>query len=126
MMKAAILLGAVMAMSVLTESAVSKQCYGKLPDGIADDVYILSDSALEVRIATYGGTVLSLKTVDSKGNVGDVVLGFDSLEGNLQKTNPFFGVLVARYANRIAHGEFTLEGKKYSVPKNDGENSLHG
>jgi aldose 1-epimerase len=97
-----------------------------MPDGTAVDIYTLKSSGVEARITTYGGTVVSLKTADRKGKVDDVVLGFDSLDGYLQKTNPFFGALIGRYANRIGHAEFTLGGKKYSVPKNDGENSLHG
>ena len=125
-MRTAILLGAVVAMSVLAESAVTKESFGKMPDGTAVEIYTLKNSALEARITTYGGTVVSLKTADRQGKVDDIVLGFDSLDGYLQKNDPFFGAIIGRYANRIAHAEFSLGGKKYSVPKNDGENSLHG
>ena len=113
-------------MTVSAESAVSKQSFGKMPDGTAVDMYVLKDSDIEARIITYGATVVSLKTPDRHHQSGDIVLGFDSVDGYLQKTNPFFGAIVGRYANRIAKGEFTLEGKTYSLPKNDGPNSLHG
>ena len=80
---------------------------------------------MEAAITNYGGRVVSLKVPDKKGAMGDVVLGFDSLEGYLNE-NPYFGALIGRYANRIGHAQFTLDGVLYKVPKNDGDNSLHG
>jgi aldose 1-epimerase len=68
---------------------------------------------------------VSLKVPDSKGALGDIVLGFDSLDGYLAD-NPFFGALVGRYGNRIAKGHFTLDGKEYTLPINNGANALHG
>jgi aldose 1-epimerase len=113
-------------MSVLAESTVTKESFGKMPDGTPVEIYTLKDGAVEARIMTYGGAVVSLKTLDRNGRAGDIVLGFDSLDGYLAKNNPYFGCIVGRYTNRIAHGKFTLEGTTYSVPKNDGDNSLHG
>jgi aldose 1-epimerase len=109
---------------------VTTQAFGKMPDGTPVEIYTLSDGPIEARIMTYGGIVASLKVPDKKGKAADVVLGFDDLDGyvanNNNKGTAFFGALIGRYANRIAHATFTLEGKKYEVPKNDGDNSLHG
>jgi aldose 1-epimerase len=73
---------------------------------------------------------VSLKVPDRDGKPADVVLGFDNLDGYVANFNgpsdAFFGALIGRYANRIAHGSFSLDGKKYSLPLNNGENSLHG
>jgi aldose 1-epimerase len=112
------------------ETKVTSQPFGKLPDGTAVELFTLSDGTLEAQIATYGGIVVSLKTPDRSGKPGDVVLGFDDVGGYYANFNgasdAFFGALIGRYANRIAHGSFTLDGGKYSLPLNNGENSLHG
>jgi aldose 1-epimerase len=80
---------------------------------------------MEARIATYGGIVTSLIVADRTGKLDDVVLGYDDLASYL-KSSPYFGALVGRYANRIAHATFALDGKVYHVAANDGPNSLHG
>ncbi|KAL0484264.1 aldose 1-epimerase [Acrasis kona] len=79
-----------------------------------------------VKITDYGGIIVSLLVKDSKGDLGDVVLGFDSVDGYVQNSGPYLGALIGRYANRIKNGEFSLDDKKYSVPVNNGPNSLHG
>ncbi|HEY1462706.1 MAG TPA: aldose epimerase family protein [Terriglobales bacterium] len=104
---------------------VSKKPFGKMPDGTAIDIYTISDQTVQARIMTYGGTIVSLRTPDKNGKTADIVQGFDSLDGYLQK-EPYFGALIGRYGNRIAKGHFTLDGKTYSLPINDGPNSLHG
>ena len=104
---------------------VSKQPFGQTSDGTAVDLYTLADGKVEARITNYGGIVVSLRVPDRTGKLDDVVLGYDSFEG--YRANPaYFGAIVGRYANRIAHGSFRLDGKTYSVPKNDGDNALHG
>jgi len=108
------------------KTQVTKKSFGKLADGTAVDIYTLANGKIEAAITTYGGIVVSLRVPDRKGNMDDIVLGYDSLDPYVTANNPFFGAIVGRYANRIAHGSFALEGKKYSVPKNDGDNSLHG
>jgi aldose 1-epimerase len=74
--------------------------------------------------------VVSLKAPDRNGKVADLVLGFDDVDGYVANfngpANAFFGAIIGRYANRIAHGSFTLDGQKYSLPRNNGENTLHG
>lgn len=111
------------------KTKVSSQPFGKLPDGTAVEIYTLNDGRVEARIMTYGGIVVSLKVPDRKGNAADVVLGFDDLDGyvinNNNKGSAYIGAVIGRYANRIAHATFTLDGKKYELPKNDGDNTLH-
>src|SRR5215467_442125 len=90
------------------------------------DLYTLSNrNRMTVTITNYGGRVVSLFVPDRKGELADVVLGFDELTGYLTP-NPYFGAVVGRFANRIAKGEFTLDGVVYNLPKNDGPNALHG
>jgi aldose 1-epimerase len=117
-------------MTTEAKTKVTSQPFGKTPDGTPVEIFTLSDGPYEARIATYGGVVVSLKVPDRNGKSGDVVLGFDNLDGYVANFNgpgdAFFGALIGRYANRIAHGSFTLDGKKYSLPLNNGENSLHG
>jgi aldose 1-epimerase len=117
-------------MTTEAKTKVTSEPFGKTPDGTPVEIFTLSDGAYEARIATYGGIVVSLKVPDRNGKSADVVLGFDNLDGYFANFNgpadAFFGALIGRYANRIAHGSFTLDGKKYSLPLNNGENSLHG
>ena len=105
---------------------MTKEPFGKLPDGSAVDLYTLRNSkGFEAMITNYGGFIVSLKAPDKNGKLADVVLGHDSLEGYLQKPG-FMGCIAGRYANRIAKGEFKLGGKTYTLAKNNGPNSLHG
>jgi aldose 1-epimerase len=108
------------------KTQVRKEPFGKTTNGTPVEIYTLKDAAVEARIMTYGGIVQSLKIPDRKGKVEDVVLGFDSVNGYEKNPGPYFGALIGRYANRIAHGQFTLDGHTYTLPKNDGENTLHG
>jgi len=116
--------------SVEVKTNVTKQLVGKMPDGTPIDLYALADGRIEARIMNYGGYLVSLKVPDRSGKLEDVVLGFDTLDqyvtNNYSNNTAFLGPLVGRYANRIAHGSFTLDGRKYSLPLNNGENSLHG
>jgi aldose 1-epimerase len=108
------------------EATTSRTDYGKLQDGTAISLYTLTNTAGTVMTVTnYGGIIVSLKTEDKNGNFEDVVLGFDSLS-TYEKSNPFFGCIVGRYGNRIAKGKFQLDGKTYTLAKNNGENHLHG
>jgi len=119
---------AVLTMLTATMSAktrVAKQAFGKTSEGTPVDLYSLQDGKIEVRIMTYGGIVVSLRTPDRNGKLDDVVLGCDSVE-KYEAQTAHFGGIVGRYANRIAHGSFQLDGHTYSIPKNDGDNALHG
>jgi aldose 1-epimerase len=117
-------------MAMEAKTKVTSQPFGKTPDGTSVEIFTLSDGAYEARIATYGGIVVSLKAPDRNGKQADVVLGFDDVDGYVANfygsSTAFFGAIIGRYANRIAHGSFMLDGKKYSLPLNNGENSLHG
>ena len=100
--------------------------FGKTREGAPVRIFTLTNKhGVQATITNFGGRVVSLKVPDKKGAMGDVVLGFDSIEGYLNE-NPYFGALIGRYANRIGHAQFTLNGLLYKVPKNDGDNSLHG
>ncbi|XP_012226476.1 galactose mutarotase isoform X2 [Linepithema humile] len=80
----------------------------------------------EIDVVTYGATVTAVRTPDKKGNTVDVVLGFDNVEGYQSSSNPYFGATIGRVANRIGKASFIVDGQRYNVSKNIGENSLHG
>ena len=89
-------------------------------------MYTLTNShGMEVRAMNYGGIIVSIRVPDRKGQLADVVLGHDTLEGYTPNP-PYIGAIIGRYGNRIANGTFTLDGKTYTLPKNDGSNTLHG
>jgi aldose 1-epimerase len=121
---------ALLSLTMEAKTKVTSQPFGKMPDGTPVEIFTLADGPYEARIATYGGIVVSLKAPDRNGKLADVVLGFDNLDGYVANSNgpsaAFFGAIIGRYANRIAHGSFTLDGNKYSLPLNNGANSLHG
>jgi len=105
---------------------ISKRPFGHTADGTAVDLYTLRNkNGAEAGISTYGGLVIFLKVPDRDGKMGDVVLGYDNLDGYL-KDSPYFGALIGRYGNRIAKGKFTLDGKEYTLAVNNGPNALHG
>jgi aldose 1-epimerase len=105
---------------------VTRAPFGTLPDGRAVESFTLRNArGVEVRAMTYGGIITHLRTPDRTGRLDDVVLGYDDLAGYL-KESPYFGAIVGRYANRIANGRFTLEGRTYTLARNNGPNHLHG
>jgi aldose 1-epimerase len=108
------------------KSKMQKQSFGKTEDGQPVDLYILTNkNGVEAAITNYGGTVVSLKVADRNGKFEDVVLGYDNLDG-YATGKAYIGATVGRYANRIAHATFTLDGTTYALAKNDGDNHLHG
>lgn len=121
---------ALVSITVEAKTKVTSRPYGRVPDGTPVELYILSDGPYEARIATYGGVLVSLTAPDRTGKTADVLLGFDTLDGYVANFNgpadAFFSAIIGRYANRIAHASFTLDGQKYSLPKNNGDNTLHG
>src|SRR5882672_4152572 len=105
---------------------ITPEPFGKTLDGTPVQIYTLRNAVgTTARIMTYGGIVQSLSVPDKQGNFGDVVLGYDTLDGYLTNS-PYFGSLIGRYGNRIAKGHFTLDGKTYTLAVNNGSNSLHG
>lgn len=103
-----------------------KEMYGTTPTGEMVNLYTLTnDAAMKVKISDFGGIITSILVPDRNGQIADVVLGFDDFDGYFQ-TNPYFGCLVGRFANRIAGGKFEIDGVSYTVALNDGVNHLHG
>ncbi|MBN1348269.1 galactose mutarotase [candidate division KSB1 bacterium] len=108
------------------EMGIKKQSFGKTPDGIDVDLYTLTNAnGLKARLITYGAILVSLEVPDKNGTPGDIVLGYDDLDGYI-KENPYFGAIVGRYGNRIAKGKFKLDGVEYRLATNNDENHLHG
>ncbi|MFZ0308894.1 MAG: aldose epimerase family protein [Candidatus Sulfotelmatobacter sp.] len=108
-----------------SEAAVEASKFGSLEDGTAIDLYVLKNArGSSAKIITYGATLTELWVKDRSGKLGDIVLGFDNLQGYLGK-HPWLGATVGRVANRIANGKFTLDGKEYSLEINDPPHSLH-
>ena len=95
-------------------------------DGKAVKLFTLTNrKGTIVKVTNYGLIITDIQTADRSGNLGHVVLGFDTLEQYL-KPHPFFGAIAGRVANRIAKGKFTLDGKEYTLAANNGPNHLHG
>lgn len=105
---------------------VEKTGFGRLADGKAAELYTLTNAnGLIAKVTNFGTIISELHVPDRSGKLGDVVLGFDNLDQYLQG-HPYFGCTVGRVANRIAKGQFTLNGKIYKLAVNNGPNSLHG
>jgi len=108
------------------KETMQKQSFGKTADGQAVDLYTLKNkNGVEVAITNYGGTLVSIKVPDRSGKMGDVLLGYDTIEG-YQAGKAYIGALIGRYGNRVAHGRFSIGQNVYTLAKNNGENTLHG
>ncbi len=111
----------------MSAPSIEREPFGSAPNGIAVDLYTLSSATgITVKVMTYGGIVQQLWLPDRRGGPVNVVLGLPTLADYVARNAPYFGAIVGRYANRIAHGRFALDGVAYHVPLNDGPNSLHG
>jgi len=109
-----------------TKMTIEKKDFGHLSDGQKVDLYVLNNpGGMKAAITNYGAILVSLEVPDKNNEYADITLGYDDLEGYLEET-PYFGATVGRYANRIKGAEFTLNGKKYPLAKNDNNNHLHG
>ena len=105
---------------------IEQENFGTTPDGGAVKRYTLTNrNGMLARLIEFGAILTELHVPDRNGKLGNVVAGFDNLAQYLNG-HPFFGATTGRYANRIAKGKFTLEGKEYQLPINNGPNSLHG
>jgi aldose 1-epimerase len=106
--------------------SIVKTPYGSISGGGKADLYTLTNSkGSSIQITNYGGVITSLRVPDKRGRLGDVVLGYDNLDG-YRKGDAYIGAIAGRYANRIAKGQFTLDGKTYKLATNNGVNHLHG
>jgi len=99
--------------------------FGRLADGTDIGLFTLNARGLEVRAIPYGAIIVSIRVPDRRGDLADVVLGFDDLQGYLERSR-YFGAVVGRYGNRIANGRFSLDGRTYQLATNNGPNHLHG
>lgn len=100
--------------------------FGKTTQGESVSLFTLENNRnLSIKISNYGATVTSILCPDKHGALADIALGFDNLQ-QYMTDHPYFGAVCGRYANRIAKGVFSLEGRKYVLPINNGANSLHG
>ena len=115
--------------TVKTESEqnpIEETIFGEMPDGTKVKKFTLkNDAGMEVDVITYGGIITRWTAPDRNGFYDDIVLGFNNLDQYLDG-NPYFGALIGRYGNRIADGEFSLDGETYNLATNDGVNHLHG
>ena len=101
--------------------------FEKTIDGKKTALYTLKNSNnVQVGITNYGGRIVGLLVPDKDGNLTDVVVGFDSVDGFKNSTEPYFGATIGRYGNRIANAKFKLAGKEYTLAANNGPNTLHG
>jgi aldose 1-epimerase len=108
-------------------ATIMRAPFGALPGGEQVELFTLKNAkGVEVRAMTYGGIILSLRVPDRKGQLDDVVLGYDTAAEYATNKTTYFGAIVGRYANRIAKGRFTLDGTAHQLTRNDGANHLHG
>ncbi|MBO1333040.1 aldose epimerase family protein [Streptomyces sp. VRA16 Mangrove soil] len=105
--------------------APSKELFGKLADGTKIYRWSLENGGTRLKVLSYGGIIQSLEIPDRHGRYANVSLGYDNIAAYVAGTT-FFGATIGRYGNRIAKGQFTLDGKSYQLSVNDGVNSLHG
>ena len=108
------------------KAGITERPFGTFEQKPVTEYTITNAKGMQVSVINYGGTVTKLITPDKNGIMGDVVTGFESLDGFLQKGVPYFGALIGRYGNRIANAKFTLDGKAYTLAGNNKGNSLHG
>lgn len=104
---------------------LKKELFGEVEGEKVFRYTITNENGMIVKIINYGGIITHLYVPDHDGNLTDVVLGYDSLQGYLDET-PYFGAIIGRYGNRIANGKFELDGKTYELATNDGQHHLHG
>lgn len=105
---------------------VTVQPFGEFEGKAVHKYTIVEDDGIRVAVINYGATVTGILVPGRNGEMGDVVLGFDTLEGYIQSGQFYFGGICGRYANRIAEGRFRINGKEYRLSKNIGMGCLHG
>jgi len=104
---------------------VKREAFGSVAGRPIEQLTLTNKNGIEVRAITYGGIITSIKTPDRAGAIGDIVLGFDAIDGYLGG-HPYFGAIIGRYGNRIAKGRFTIDSQEYKLATNNGPNHLHG
>ncbi|MBY0495835.1 MAG: galactose mutarotase [Cyanobacteria bacterium] len=104
---------------------LARAAFGTVDSRAVEQFTLTNRNGVEVRAITYGGIITSIKTPDRVGAIGDIVLGFNSIDRYLAD-HPYFGAIIGRYGNRIAKGRFTIDGTEYKLATNNGPNHLHG
>lgn len=122
----ALLIGACSSKKQHQAKTITETLYGMIDNEPVKQFTIRNTSGMTVKLLDYGGTITDIIVPDRNGTPGNVVLGFDKLEGYLQPGNPYFGCLVGRFANRIANAQFSLNGQTYKLSANNNGHSLHG
>ncbi|HZJ60699.1 MAG TPA: aldose epimerase family protein [Chitinophagaceae bacterium] len=108
------------------KASITEKPFGNYYNAPVTEYTLTNSSGMQASILNYGGTITKLMVPDRNGKMGDVVLGFETFGGYMQKKDPYIGALVGRYANRIANAKFTMDGKTYKLAPNNFGNSLHG
>jgi len=108
------------------KATITEKPFGNYYNAPVTEYTLTNSSGMQASILNYGGTITKLMVPDRNGKMGDVVLGFETFGGYMQKKDPYIGALVGRYANRIANAKFTMDGKTYKLAPNNFGNSLHG
>jgi aldose 1-epimerase len=111
---------------LLSAASVMQAPWGKTVAGDPVVLYTITSLHSEVKISTYGARIVSIRVPDRQRKLGDVVLGFDSVDGYFSGRTSVMGATIGRFANRIAGGEFAVDGVAYHIPKNSGNNAIHG
>ena len=110
----------------MAKATITSEPFGELPSGEKVTLFTMTNAnGVEAKVMSYGGIITSFKTPDKNGNMDDIVLGYDNLQGYLEAT-PYFGAIIGRYGNRIAKGKFTIDGVEYDLAVNNIGNHLHG
>jgi aldose 1-epimerase len=110
----------------LTQNLLEAKNFEAVIDKKNTHLYWIENDGLKAAFTNYGGRIVGLWLKDKNGKLTDVVVGMNSVTGFQKSTEPYFGATIGRVGNRIAKGKFTLDGKEYNVPINNGENTLHG
>lgn len=108
------------------ENPISSEAFDTIIDGKEVKLYWLENKNIKLAITNYGGRFVGLWVPNKTGNQTDVTVGLKSVKEYIENAETYFGATIGRVGNRIAKGKFTLDGKKYSIPTNNGENALHG
>jgi aldose 1-epimerase len=105
---------------------VTRTPWGKDANATSVELFTITSTNIEVKLATYGARIVSIRVPDRSGHLANIVVGPDNLAGFLENRSSVMGATIGRYANRIAAGKFTLNGTTYQVPINNNGNALHG
>lgn len=100
--------------------------FSKVYDGKKVSLYEIGNGKIKAHFTNYGARIVSLWVPDKNGKMTDVVVGFGDIDSYINSTEPYFGATIGRYGNRIAQGKFKIDGVEYNVPRNNGQNALHG